>query len=154
MLPPQRKLVIDQLDRKLQLLSPLTSVEVPSRGWIHAIRTALNMSLAQLARRLHKTVPSVKEIEDREASKNITLNKLIEVGEALGLRFVYGFIPKQQTIEKMIEERAVLIAREMVMRTSHSMKLEQQENTDERLAQAIRDRAEQLQKEMPGFLWD
>ncbi len=154
MLPPQRKLVIDQLDRKLQLLSPLTFVDVPSRGWIHAIRTALNMSLAQLARRLHKTVPSVKEIEDREASKNITLNKLIEVGEALGLRFVYGFIPKQQTLEKMIEERAVLTAREMVMRTSHSMKLEQQENSDERLAQAIRDRAEQLQKEMPGFLWD
>jgi hypothetical protein len=85
-------------------------------------------------RKLNKTVPSTKEIEEREANKNITLNKLIEVGEALDLRFVYGFIPKQQTLEKMIEERALLVARDLVMRTSQSMKLEQQENSEERLA--------------------
>ena len=54
----------------------------------------------------------------------------------------------------MIEERASEIARDMVMRTSHSMKLEQQENSDDRLAQAIKDRAEQLKNEMPKFLWD
>jgi predicted DNA-binding mobile mystery protein A len=105
-------------------------------------------------RKLNKTVPSTKEIEEREANKNITLNKLIEVGEALDLRFVYGFIPKQQTLEKMIEERALHVARELVMRTSQSMKLEQQENSEERLAQAVRERAEKLQNEMPRFLWD
>ena len=45
----------------------------------------------------------------------------------------------------------MLVARDMVMRTSQSMKLEQQENSDERLAQAIRERAEKLQNEMPRF---
>ncbi|MCX6136784.1 MAG: hypothetical protein NTV54_04720 [Ignavibacteriales bacterium] len=154
MLPLDRKLAIDQLDRKLQKLAVLNDFDVPPKGWIYAIRTALNMSLTQLARRINKTVPSTREIEEREEHKNITIKKLMEVGESLDLRFVYGFIPKEQTIKKMIEKRALEVAEDLVMRTSHSMKLEEQENSPERIAQAIKDRAESLQIEMPKFLWD
>jgi hypothetical protein len=42
-------------------------------------------------------------------------------------------------LEKLIEQRALRVARDPVMRTSQSMKLEQQENSEERLAQAIRE---------------
>jgi len=34
------------------------------------------------------------------------------------------------------------------------MKLEEQENKEERLQQAIKDRAEQIKQEMPKYLWD
>ncbi len=149
-----RKLMIEQLDGKLAKLHVLKEVEVPSKGWINAIRTTLNMSLVQLAKRLNKTSVSVKEIEEREQNKTITLKKLIEVGEALDLQFVYGFLPKESSIEKMIDKRAQQVAREVVMRTSHTMKLEDQENREERLQQAMKDRADILKQEMPKHLWD
>jgi predicted DNA-binding mobile mystery protein A len=149
-----RKLQIDQLGRKFIKLAILKEIEPPQRGWIHAVRTALNMSLLQLAKRLKKTAVTVKEIEEREANKTITLKKLMEVGEVLDLQFVYGFIPKESTLEQLIEQRALHVAREIVMRTSHSMKLEDQENKSERLEKAIRDRAEEIKQEMPKYLWD
>jgi len=149
-----KKLMVEQLDRKLAKLHVLKEVEVPSKGWINAIRTTLNMSLVQLAKRLNKSSVSVKEIEEREQHKTITLKKLIEVGEALDLQFVYGFLPKESSIEKMIDKRAQQVARDVVMRTSHTMKLEEQENREERLQQAIKDRADTLKQEMPKHLWD
>jgi len=149
-----RRLQIEQLDRRLARLLVLKEIEVPTKGWISAIRTGLNMSLVQLAKKLGITSVSVKEIEEREQNKSITLKKLIEVGEALDLRFVYGFLPKHGSIEKMIEERALHVAQDVVMRTSHTMKLEDQENTEERLQKAIKDRAAAIQREMPKYLWD
>jgi predicted DNA-binding mobile mystery protein A len=149
-----RRLRVEQLDRKLAQLQVLREVEPPSRGWIHSTRMTLNMSLAQLARRLGKTPPSVKEIEVREQDRTITLKKLIEVGEALDLQFVYGFLPARGSIEEMIEERALQVARDIVMRTSHTMALEDQQVSEERLRKAIRERAASIQREMPRYLWD
>jgi predicted DNA-binding mobile mystery protein A len=146
--------MVEQLDRKLAKMQVLRDVEVPSKGWLNAIRTTLNMSLVQLAKRLSKTPVSVKEIEEREENKTITLKKLIEVGEALDLQFVYGFLPKESSIDAMINKRAQQVAREIVTRTSHTMKLEEQENREERLQQAMIDRAEILKQEMPRHLWD
>lgn len=149
-----KKLLIEQLDKKLEKFSLLKEADMPPRGWINAIRTAMNMSLVQLAKRLKKTSVSVKEIEEREQNKTITLNKLMEVAEKLDLQFVYALLPKESSIEKIIEKRALQVAREIVMRTSHSMKLEEQENKEERLQKAIKDRAEQIKQEMPKYLWD
>jgi predicted DNA-binding mobile mystery protein A len=149
-----KALMIEQLDKKLLKFASIESDIIPRDGWIKAIRSALNISLVQFARILKKSPPTVKELEEREAKKNITLNKLSEVGEALNLRLVYGFVPKDGSLEKMIEKRAYKIAKEIVMRTSHTMKLEDQENTDERLQKAIKDRAEKIKYEMPKYLWD
>ena len=55
-----RKLKVLQLDKKLQELVVLKNVERPSRRWINAVRTTLNMSLAQLGRRLKRTPATVK----------------------------------------------------------------------------------------------
>ena len=149
-----RKLKVLQLDKKLQKLVVLKNVERPSRGWINAVRTTLNMSLAQLGRRLKKIPATVAEIEEREMNNSITLKKLIEAGEALDLQFVYGFLPKELSLEKIIEKRAERKAREIVMRTSQSMKLEEQENSKERQQQAIKERTEDLKREIPKYLWD
>ena len=148
-----RKLMIEQLDRKLAKFHILKEIETPPKGWINAVRTTLNMSLSQLARRLKKTSVTVKEMEEREQSRSITLKKLIEVGEALDLQFVYGFVPKESSIRKMIENRAQEVAREIVMRTSHTMALENQENSRERLQRAIEERAQLLTQELPKHLW-
>ena len=154
MINQERKLRIEQLDRKFKKLGVLKGVEPPTKGWINTIRTTLNISLGQLARRLNKTSVSVGEIEGREQNKTITLNKLIEVGEALDLQFVYGFLPKESSIEKMIDKRAQKVGRDIVMRASHTMKLEGQENSKERLEHAIKEKIEDLKREVPKYLWD
>ncbi len=147
-------LMIEQLDKKLSKFALIDSDITPGAGWIKSIRTALNISLVQFAKMLNKSSPTVKELEEREANKNITLNKLAEVGEALNLRLVYGFVPKDGSLEKLIEKRAYKIAEEIVMRTSHTMKLEDQENTEERIKKAVKDRTEKIKIELPKYLWD
>ncbi|MDP3581202.1 MAG: mobile mystery protein A [Ignavibacteria bacterium] len=154
MIDLNRRLALEQLDKKVQKFAVIADSDLPPNGWISSIRITLNMSLAQLGKRLKKTAQSVKEIEERERDKSLTLKRLIEFAEALNLRFVYGFVPKDSSIENLIEKRATEVAREIVMRTSHTMSLEDQQNSDARLQKAIKDRAEKIKQEMPKFLWD
>lgn len=149
-----KKLIVEQLDRKFEKIAVLKDFNVPGKGWIKSIRTGLNMPLKQLAKRLKITSTSVKEIEQREEERGITLKKLIAAAEALECHFVYGFIPKEGSLKKTIEKRALKVAEEIVMRTSHSMKLEDQENSERRIKKAIKDRAEKIKNEMPKYLWD
>jgi predicted DNA-binding mobile mystery protein A len=112
------------------------------------------MSLRQLGNRLKVSPQSAKEIEERESNGSITLKKLKEVGAALDLKLVYGFISKSKRIENMIEERAIEIAKDIVLRTSNTMQLEDQANTKERIEKAIRNRAEEIKTKMPKYMWD
>lgn len=148
------KLVIRQLDKRMQTLLPLHELEVPKEGWIALIRKTLNMSLRQLGQRLSVTPQGMKKIECNEADGGITLNALREAGNALNMKLVYGFIPKEGSVEKMIENRAKDLARKIVMRTSTTMKLEDQENSNQRINEAIADMAEEFKREMPKSLWD
>jgi predicted DNA-binding mobile mystery protein A len=149
-----KKLIIEQLDRKIKKLAVLKEFESPSNGWINAIRTGLNISLSQLAKRLRISSVSVKEMEQREMEKGITLKKMMEAAEALGCRFVYGFIPVEGSLDKLIEKRSLEVAEQIVLRTSHTMKLEDQENSPVRIKKAVKNRAEKIKNEMPKYLWD
>lgn len=149
-----KKLLIEQLDKKMQKLAVLTDFEIPSKGWIYTLRKSLNMSLNHIAKRLEITPQSMKEIEEREQNKSLTLKRLYEIAEVLNLKFVYGFIPKENSIKDIIEKRAYEVAKEIVMRTSHSMALENQKNTEERIKEAIKEKAEEIKREMPKYLWD
>ncbi|GBD88678.1 hypothetical protein BMS3Abin03_02618 [bacterium BMS3Abin03] len=150
----KRKLQIEQLDKKFTILKKCSEVITPSKGWLFAIRNTLNMSLKQFGRKLNITAQSAKEIEEREQTKRITLKNLSEAAEALDMQLIYFLIPKNESLEKTIEKRAREVGREIVLRTSHSMSLENQENLPERIEKAIEDKAEQLKNEIPRFLWD
>ena len=148
------KLLIQQLDNKLKTFMQLKGISMPEAGWLHAIRTTLKISLRQLGNRLSITPQSMKEIEQREKDGSITIKNLREAGKALDMQLVYGFIPKEDSLEKMVEKRAYEIAKQIVRRTSHSMMLEDQENSMQRIEKAIKERAEEIKNEMPGYLWD
>jgi predicted DNA-binding mobile mystery protein A len=150
----QRRLLAEQIDRRLSSFSKINDDIVPKEGWIYSIRKALNMTLSQLAKKLNKTVPTVKEIEDREKNKNITLKKLEEVADALDMKFVYGFIPKGGSIKKHIKKKAFQTAEEIIQRTSQTMKLEGQKTSDEYLRETIKKKAKQLARETPKYLWN
>jgi predicted DNA-binding mobile mystery protein A len=150
----KNQLQIEHLDRNLAKLGPAVEIVVPDRGWIHSIRSSIRMSMAQLGARLGITRQSVKELEDREAAGTVSLKVLAEVANALDLHFIYGFVPKDGSINQLIESRALEIASTIVERTSASMSLEDQAVARERLDEAIKDRARRLASELPRFLWD
>jgi predicted DNA-binding mobile mystery protein A len=147
-------LLIEQVDKKLSVFKPAENMVIPSRGWLNAVRVSLNMTLHQLGKRLQITPQSVKDLELREAAGNITINRLREAAQAMNMKLVYGLIPMDGSIEKMIEKRAIALAREIVLRTSNSMKLEDQENSNERIEKAIQEKAFEIKDELPKYIWE
>ena len=150
----KQRLIIEQTDKKLSVFRPLESLIVPQKGWIHTIRIALKMSLKQLGKRLKISPQSVKEMEEREANGSITLKGLREVGGALNMKLIYGFVPKEESLETIIEKRAYEIARDIVLRTSNTMQLEDQKNSNERIEKAIKNKSDEFKSKIPKFLWD
>ena len=150
----QKKMQIEQLDRKLTAFQGVQNVIIPDKGWIYTIRVALNMSLAQIGAKLKMTKQGINKIEERESNGTISINSLKEIAEALDLQFVYGFIPKHNTLENLISIKAEELARKIVLRTSHNMKLENQGNSDAQIAYAIAELTQEFKNEMPKSLWD
>ena len=70
------------------------------------------------------------------------------------MKFVYAVVPKDESLEKMIEKKATEIAREIVLRTSNTMRLEDQENSNERIEKAIKNKASEIMNSMQRNLWD
>ncbi|MCW3463640.1 mobile mystery protein A [Chitinophaga nivalis] len=147
-------LLIRQLDGKLQKMMPLQKIMIPKEGWVNIIRKTLNMSLSQLGKRMNITPQSVRALELREKEGTLSLKSLKEAAEALNMRLVYGFVPKEDSLEKMVERKAYEMAMQIVKRTSITMKLEDQENSPTRIKQAISEMADELKREMSKKLWD
>ena len=79
---------IRHLDKRFASLRPLAKNARPPKGWLRAIRDALGMTTAQLARRLGVSQPRIIELEQSEISGGVTLNTLQRAAEALGCRLV------------------------------------------------------------------
>jgi len=149
-----RKLQIEHLDKRFKAFPQVPDFATPPLGWVKAIRSALGISLQQIAARLSKTRQSVKEIEMREKEGTITLNSLREVARSLDMELVYALVPKDGSLSALIDRKAMEIAKTIVQRTSQTMKLEDQENTEQRIQKAIGERYTELKNEMPKTLWD
>jgi predicted DNA-binding mobile mystery protein A len=76
-------------------MGPVTRCSSPVRGLIKAIREALGMTTAQLAKRLDVKQPSVVAIEQSEAKGTIELATLRRVAEALDCTLVYALVPNK-----------------------------------------------------------
>jgi predicted DNA-binding mobile mystery protein A len=150
----KQQLILSQTDQKIGVLQVLRGVSVPPKGWLHTLRTALQMSLRQLSAKASITPQSLKDMETREVAGTITLNTLRDVANAMDMQLVYGFVSKHESLEQMIEKRAKELATEIVMRTNNTMTLEDQQNSKERIAQAIAQKTAEIKFEMPKYLWD
>lgn len=149
-----KKLHIDQLEKKLAPYEKANKSARPEIGWIKTIRKSLGMSLEQLGRKMGSSKQSVQNMEKREATGAITLSALNEVAKALDMDLVYGFVPKGGSVQNLIEEKAKKMATEIVMRTSQNMRLEDQGIPYKRIEKAIADRTQEIIKELPKSLWD
>jgi len=150
----KKKLILNQLNRKLEPFNKISKTIIPEKGWIFTIRKSLNMTLEQLGKRIKMTRQGVKKIEEREASGSITLNTLREIAEALDMKLIYGFSSKYDSIDQMVDLKANKLATKIVLRTHQNMQLENQANSNEQITKAIQDLAQEIKGEMRKSLWD
>jgi predicted DNA-binding mobile mystery protein A len=139
-----------QLDERFRELGPATRYAAPVRGWIKAIREALGMSTAQLAKRLGIKQPSLVALEQSEAKGTIELATLRRVAEALDCTLVYALVPNKP-LESTVRDRARAFARRRRGPVEHSMLLEDQKvpakNAEARLDEIVRETN-------PRLFWD
>jgi predicted DNA-binding mobile mystery protein A len=139
-----------RLDERFKEIGVVKGYAAPVRGWIKAIRGALGMTTAQLAKRLKVKQPSVVAIEQSEARGTIELATLRRVAEALDCTLVYAFVPNKP-LEAMLRDRARLFARRRRGPVEHSMLLEDQAvaemDVDKRLDEIVR-------ATNPRLFWD
>lgn len=147
-----KTIVVEHLDKKLTYCRSVP--DTPPKGWVHAVRTAMRMSLRQLAERLQITAPSVHEIEKREREGTITLKALREAASAMNMKLVYGFVPIGGSLEQIIDKQAMAVARKIQERANHTMILEDQGLEPEAIEKSTREMADDIKKEMPRYLWD
>jgi predicted DNA-binding mobile mystery protein A len=143
----------DQLDRRFANYRSLVRERRPSRGWIRAIRQALGMTTAQLAKRMAVPQPRVIELERGEAEGKITVQSLERAAEALGCRFVYVLVPIQP-LTKTINERAAQLADRQLESVEQTMRLEAQEVNNKTVRKNAYLRLVKELLRRPARLWD
>jgi len=138
------------LDKRLKEFGAVRQYAAPVRGWIKAVRAALGMTTAQLAKRLGVKQPSVVAIEQSEAKGTIELTTLRRVAEALDCTLVYALVPNKP-LETMVRDRARLFARRRRGPVEHSMLLEDQAVTAKDVEKSL---DEIVRETNPRLFWD
>lgn len=131
-------------------ISPVTR---PPEGWICTVRKSLNMSGAQLARRLKVTRARVSQAEKGEMAGALTLKTMQEMAAAMNCQFVYAIIPNQD-IETLIHQQAVEKATDLVRSASNHMALEMQGLSKGQIRDEISRLTKELLEKMPTDFWD
>lgn len=141
----------------------VSGVSVPKGGWIAAVRKALGMSGAQLARRLGVTNAAVYQHERSEPEGAITLRQMEKMAQAMGCRFVYAIVPDAQMektqakngrVEDVLRRQARAKAEALVLWASGHMALEQQALPPERVQEEIVRMTEELLRNPPSDFWE
>jgi predicted DNA-binding mobile mystery protein A len=81
--------------------------------------------IRQLASKLGITPSSIAKLEKAEADEKITLASLRKLANALDCELQYTLVPRK-SLEEILWERAIKVAKERLQPISHSMSLENQ----------------------------
>lgn len=125
----------------------------PPEGWLCTARKALQMSGAQLARRLGVSRAQVSKTEKNELSGSVTIKTMQNMAEAMGCRFVYTIVP-EKTVDDLIKARARSKAVAIVERTNAHMALEAQSLSKQQMQFEIERLMRELIDRQPADFWD
>ncbi len=142
-----------QLDKRLNKLRNSGSFVRPQRGWIKAIRQALGMTTAQLARKLGVSQPRAVAIEKGEKQGSITIESLERAAHALDCQLVYALVPRKP-LEDLVDERAKTKAKQQFSFTRHSMALEAQNVDKAEEEEQLRCLIQRLVEKAGSELWE
>ena len=79
---------------------------------------------------------------------------LKEVGNALEMKFVYGFVPVDGSIDSLLDRKSRILAEKIILRTNHNMMLEDQAIEKGKLETAIDDLSKEIKLELKKIIWD
>lgn len=148
-----KKLMRDHVQESLNNFSDLAHKTAPSKGWIRTIRDALGMSSYVLAKRLNCDRTNITAMERREKNGTISLETLEQVAKGLDCKLVYCLVPLE-SLDKILEKQARLIAKKRIRTINHSMKLEQQGLNQKQLQSQEENLVQELLYSDPKKLWN
>jgi len=146
-------LITRQISRRVEKFRKVFTEPMPNKGWIHAIRSALGMTLEQLGSKMKASYQSIQKLENTEIQGSPTLKTMQSVAEALDCQFVYAFIPRI-SLEKIVEAQAEKKAREIIDQVGHSMSLENQSISKEELEIQIKILKENFKRGNLNKIWE
>lgn len=146
------QLRLEQLQAAVKAYRILLTKRVPSRGWLKEIREALGRTERQQAERLGISGSALHKAETSEVEERISLAQLRKMADGLDCELVYALIPRKPLTE-VVQERAQQLASEEVHGVAHTMSLEDQRPTDERIQKQVNRRAEELLRGKWSKLW-
>jgi predicted DNA-binding mobile mystery protein A len=141
------------LENRLAPLREKDALTRPPRGWIRAMRDALEMTSTQLAQRMGISQSRASALERSEVRDALTLGTLRQAAEALDCTLVYALVPNRP-LDEMLRARARLHANKQLARTNHTMRLEDQALSPENLEAERARLTDALLKGDARRLWD
>ena len=148
-----QELILAQTDKRIRKFARIIE-ERPPKGWVYTLRTSLGMSMRQLGKIAKITPQGVMDIESREKKGNITIAALEQLGRHLNMKLVYGFVPLEGSLQKKIDNQALVIAKKIISRTSNSMTLENQKVSPAMLSKSIKAKAQEIKQNNLKSLWE
>jgi predicted DNA-binding mobile mystery protein A len=149
-----KHLSVHQLDDQIrQFVNGQRFDRIP-QGWIRSSRTAIGMTLKQLATRLGFSVPAAKNFEMREVDEAITLASLRKIANAMEMDLVYYFKPKQDSLDDLLQIRAELKAKELMESSNQAMLLENQEADNKNKSREYDRLITEIRNQKLSSLWD
>lgn len=148
------KLRLEHLQEKVDHFKGAESFKAPPIGWIKSMRNAFGLSMKQLARKMRTQVNEISIIEEQEATGDISIKDMVRVGNALDIKFVYGYVPIDGSIEELVERKAKRLATEMVLSTYERIPLYDLDNSREIIKNEIDLKMKEIMLELPQILWE
>ena len=143
---------VEQLQAALKAYEILLTKRAPSRGWLKEIREALGRTERQQAERLGISGSTLHKSEQSEAEERISVGQLRKLADGLDCELVYALVPRK-ALPGVVQDRATQLAKEEVYGVAHTMGLEDQRPTDERIQKQVARRAEELLRGKWSNLW-
>ena len=147
-----RKVIREQLDKKLAAFRNFADSLIPPQGWIKTMREALGLSSSQLGKRAGIDQSRISRLENAEKNGDLKLSSLQKIAKALNMKFVYGFVP-EDTLEAMVIDQAKRIALKRLKMLDNTMRLEKQTLPEEEQKKALDDMIEKILIDPPKDFW-
>src|ERR1043165_2248799 len=126
---------LSQISRRIESIRTIKDKTLVRQGWIKYMRSALGLTLSELAKLTSQSTASVAQAERREVDGQVSLTTLKKMAEAMDCDLIYAFVPKKD-LKTMIHDLALIKARMTLNIAELHMKLENQKvegNKEERI---------------------
>jgi len=144
----------EQLDDQLRPLRR-ARLSAPRAGWVRAIRDALGMNGRQFSDRMRISRTNLGKLEDSEVRGVVSMETLRRAAEALGCDLIYALVPRDgKTLDMLVQERALEVAKAQVDRVASTMELEDQAVSREFRKRETDRVAVELVRTMSRDLWN